>query len=452
MQLPIGKVRNPTPWLIGLISAGILGVGGVTYWTIQNSARVPDIAEMTVPVEAQPLQVRITASGTVQPIQSVNISPKNAGIVAELFVEQGDRVRQGQIMARMENQEIEAQLLQARARVAQAEARLAEVQSGSRPEEISQARARIAQAEAQVEQARSRLNLASQRVDRNQQLADEGAISRDQLDEIISTGGTAQADLDQALATLRERQENLRQLQNGSRPEDIADAEAQVAEAIGGLRATEVQQQDTLIRAPFDGIVTQKFATEGAFVTPTTSASEATSATSTAIVAVAQGLEVLAEVPEVDIQQLKIGQAVEVAADAFPGQTFNGNVKLIAPEAVVRQNVTSFQVRVALTTGQNQLRSGMNVDVVFLGNEVPSALVVPTVSIVTKGGRTGVLVPDARNKPEFRPVKIGLAVDDNTQVLEGLESGDRVFTDIPPGSEWDPAQQQEEAENNQSRS
>jgi HlyD family secretion protein len=442
MQLPlVGKVKHPTPWLIGLISAGILGAGGLTYGVIQNSSRVSDGAVLTVPVKAQALQVRITASGVIQPIQSVNLSPKSAGIVAELFVEQGDRVKRGQVIARMENQEIEAQILQARARVGQAQARLAKLQAGNRSEEIAEAQAQVAQAQAQVAQARARFDLAAQRVKRNQALQSEGAISSDALDEIISNANATNADVAQAIATLRQRQENLQQLQNGSRPEDVAEADAAVVEAIGNLRATEVRQQDTLIRAPFDGVVTQKFATEGAFVTPTTTASEATSATSTAIVAVAEGLEVLADVPEVDIQQLKIGQPVEVVADAFPNETFEGRVRLIAPEAVVKQNVTSFQVRIALVTGQGRLRSGMNSDVTFLGNEVPSALVVPTVSIVTQGGRTGVLVPGKDEKPEFRAITSGITVEDQTQVLEGLKSGEEVFTDIPPNSEWNQAEQ-----------
>jgi HlyD family secretion protein len=441
MQLPLlGKIRHPTPWIVGLISAAVLGAGGLTYAVVNRSNSAPPTANMTVPVKAQSLQVKITASGVIQPIQTVNLSPKSAGIVAELFVEQGDRVKQGQVVARMENQEIEAQILQARARVGQAEARLAKLQAGNRSEEITQAQAQVAQAEAQVAQVKAKLDLAVQRVRRNQSLATEGAISSDKLDEFVSAANTANADVQQAVASLRERQENLQQLQNGSRPEDLAEAEAAVVEAIGNLRATEVRAQDTLIRAPFNGVVTQKFATEGAFVTPTTTASEATSATSTAIVAIAEGLEVLADVPEVDIQQLKIGQAVEIVADAFPNQTFEGRVRLIAPEAVVKQNVTSFQVRVAIVTGQDKLLSGMNADVTFLGNEVPSALVVPTVSIVTDGGRTGVLVPGKDNEPEFRAIVPGTAVDDQTQVLSGLKSGETVFTDIPPGSEWDKKQ------------
>jgi len=81
--------------------------------------------------------------------------------------------------------------------------------------------------------------------------------------------------------------------------------------------------------------------------------------------------------------QVKNGQRVEIVADAYPDRRFEGRVRLIAPEAVVEQNVTSFQVRVQLVSGQSELRSGMNVDVTFIGETVPDALVVPTVAIVT---------------------------------------------------------------------
>jgi HlyD family secretion protein len=226
----------------------------------------------------------------------------------------------------------------------------------------------------------------------------------------------------------------LQQLLNGNRPEQIAQLQAAVEGAKAQVQAIQVQLNDTVIRSPFSGIVTQKYATQGAFVTPTTSASSTASATSTSIVAVAKDLEVLAKVPEVDIGQIKPGQSVEVVADAFPDKVFKGRVQLVAPEAVVEQNVTSFQVRVALITGQKELRSGMNVDVTFLGDKMNNALVVPTVAIVTQEGKTGVMMPDANNKPTFKPVTIGPTLQNQTQILEGLKQGEKVFIDLPKDS------------------
>jgi HlyD family secretion protein len=437
----IGKNRRFSPWAIALVAAGVIGVGGITYAVIQNRAsNRPDLETMTVLVESEPLQVQISASGAVQPVQTVNLSPKTSGILSELLVEQGDRVTQGQVIARMENNDVRAELARAEAQVAQAEARLERVRSGERPETIARNRAAMEQAEARLREAEARLDLAEERVQRNQYLVDEGAISRDEFDEVVQSVNVARATVEQNQASLREAQQRLQESLNGSRPEDISEAEAQLAEARAQLRQAQVRLEDTIIRAPFDGIITQKFATPGAFVTPTTSASDATSATSTAIVALASGLEILAEVPEVDIEQLSVGQPVDIVADAYPTQVFRGRVRLIAPEAVVQQNVTSFQVRIALETGEDRLLSGMNVDLVFLGEELEDALVVPTVAIVTLDGETGVLVPGRNDQPEFQSVVLGTGVGNQTQILEGLEPGDRVFTDIPENSEWNQEQ------------
>jgi HlyD family secretion protein len=86
---------------------------------------------------------------------------------------------------------------------------------------------------------------------------------------------------------------------------------------------------------------------------------------------------------------------------------------------------------VTLLTGQNELRSGMNVKLTFLGEKVNNALVIPTVAIVTEEGKTGVLLPDAQNKPQFKPVTIGTSIQNQTQILEGLSQGQRVFIDLP---------------------
>ena len=432
MQTPlIGKAQKSNPWFLGLVVAGLVGAGAVATVAVRNRNAAPDISSLTVSVETQSLTIRIAANGKVQPIQTVNLSPKNSGILAELYVEQGDRVQKGQLIARMESNDMAPKLIQSQARVEQAQARLAELKAGDRPEETAQRQADVEQANARVQDAQARLNLATDRLQRNQRLQNAGAISTDSLDEIIRESESARANLEQNRASFRSAQKSFELSRKGSRIEEIANADAQLKEALGNLAAVQVQQDDTLIRAPFSGVVTQKYATQGAFVTPTTSASDATSATSTAIVAIANGLEVLAEVPEVDIGSLKLGQAVEVRADALPDQVFQGRVRLVAPEAVVKQNVTSFQVRIDLTSGQDKLLSGMNVDLTFLGDRLNNTLVVPTVAIVTKDGQTGVLIPDSTNKPEFRPITIGTAVGDQTQILDGLASGDRVFIDLP---------------------
>ena len=481
------KVKYPLRWLIGLIASGVLIVGTTaTIKTIQQGNKPPDITKLTVPVAAKDITVRITASGKVQPIQSVNISPKSSGLLADLNVEQGDKVKKGQIIARMDNSEIKMRIIQYKANLAQAKAQLAESLAGTRPEEIAQGKARVDQAQAQlaiiregnrlqeIQQAQAQLDsakaageLTQSRLKRYQDLAKDGAISQDSLEQYISENRKAKANLEEAekrlsllkignrnqdiqkqQAIVNQEKEALRKLENGNRPEEIARLKAAVASAEAQLKQQQVQLEDTIIRAPFAGMITQRYATVGGFVSPAVSASSSASATSTSIVALAKGLEVLANVPEVDISQIKQGQKVEITVDAYPDEIFQGQVRLIAPEAVVEQNVTSFQVRVTVNQGSEKLRSGMNVsEVTFLGNNIQNALLIPQELIVTRKGKTGVWLLGEKNQPEFNLVKIGANIDNEVQVLDGLKAGDRIFIDLPKTKEKGKTEQSKENKN-----
>lgn len=261
---------------------------------------------------------------------------------------------------------------------------------------------------------------------RYQTLAQEGAVAQSEADQAASEDRVAQANL-------HETQQRLQELQSGSRPEEIRQAAGKVAAAQAQIEAIQAQLEDTVIRAPFNGIVTQKYATVGAIVTPTTSASATASATSTSIVALVSGLEVEVNVPEANIAQIKTGQPVEITTDAYPNQTFRGQVKQISPEAVVEDNVTSFEVQVTLQSGQSELQSGMTADVTFVSDAIKNAVVVPTVAIATQDNQMGVMVLDDQGTATFQPVTVGLSQDGQTQILAGLSSGERVFVDFPEG-------------------
>ena len=441
MYIPVlGKIHRPGMWAIALLATIVVGGGIVTTLRLRRQQTSYNLDDLTVLVESQPLAVQIIGSGTVQPIDTVNLSPRNSDILVSLNVKQGDRVVAGQVIAQMKSDSIEAELVQAKARVTQLEARLAALERGNRPQDIAQGAAQVRQAEGRVSDAEARLLLALDKVNRNQNLYEEGAISRDFLDDIVNEADRAQANLDQALANLQESRDRLDLLNAGSREEDITNMAAQLQEALGFQQQVEVRLNDTIIRAPFDGIITQKYATEGAFVTPTTSASDVSSATSSAIVALARGLEVLAEVPEVDIGRIQLNQKVEVVVDAYPEQVFEGSVKRIAPEAITdrsRGDFIYFEVAIALKSGQDQLKSGMKSDVRFLGEELSNALVVPSVAIVRNQGESGVLVPGENNNIRFNRVTLGAQVGNSIQILEGVDSGDRVFVELPPGQSLD---------------
>jgi HlyD family secretion protein len=429
-----GKIKKPTSWLIGLVAAGLLGTAITTYLALRGTTSKSDITNLIVEVTSKDIAVQIKANGVIQAVQNINLSPKEAGRIAKLYVDEGDRVEQGQLVAHMEDEQFKAQVNQYKAAVAKAQADLALKRAGTRPEEISEAKARVATAEANVAEIQAKLDRATEELKRNQFLAQEGAISQNALGEFLSQERSARANLEAAVARLKEQKESLEKLRNGTRKEEIAQAEANVAQATAQLQYYETQLKNTSIRAPFAGTITRRFAQEGDFVTPTTSASSSDGATSASIVELSKGLEVEAKVPEASIAQIKPGQNVEIRADAYTDDIFKGRVRLIAPRAVQENNVTSFRVKVALQTGQDKLKSAMNVKLAFLGDPISNALVVPQAAIVTKkDGQKGVLVPDKKNQAQFRPVTVGSTSGDQIQILQGVSKGERILLSPPEG-------------------
>ncbi|MGL4620662.1 efflux RND transporter periplasmic adaptor subunit [Chroococcidiopsis sp.] len=418
-------------WVLGVTIISVIG-GAIAVYLLTNKTDVtPDITSQTVLVQQQDLVVQIPANGVVEAVQKVNLSSEDSARIAKLFVREGDRVKPGQLIARMNNVRLQAQVNQYQALLQKAKADLAEKRAGTRSEEIAEARARVTTAQATVTAAQARLARAREELQRYQQLAQAGAISQNTLGDFIAREREARANLEAEQSRLREQQDSLRKNLNGFRPEEIAQAEAEVNQAASQLAFYQTQLNDTLVRAPFAGIITRRFAQEGDFVTPTTSASASEGATSTSIAELSSGLQIEAKIPEATLSKIRLGQAVNVQADAYPVRTFKGKVSLIAPRAVQENNITSFRVKVGLQTGLTQLKAGMNVRLNFLSDPVKQAIMIPLAAVVTQpDGQTGVYVVNEQ-QAKFQVVKVGTTSGDRIQVLSGLNSGDRVFLSPP---------------------
>ena len=150
------------------------------------------------------------------------------------------------------------------------------------------------------------------------------------------------------------------------------------------------------------------------------------------IIELAQGLEAIAKVPESDIGRLAVGQSASVRVDAFPDRRFAARVRQIAPRAEKLNNVTSFEVKLELLEPPPELRIGMTADIDFNTGTLAARTLVPTVAVVTEEGRPGVLLVGQDNQPTFRPVSLGASSGRDTQILEGLKPGERIFIDLPP--------------------
>jgi HlyD family secretion protein len=460
------------PWLLTVLLLG--GIGFAVYrQLVIVPAQQARQKVLTVPVERRSLPIIVSANGTVKPERSINVSPKESGVLKELLVKEGDTVKKGQVLAKMDDSDLQGQLLQAQGQLAQAQANLQKAIAGNRPQDIAQAQAAldeakanlqkaiagnrpqdIAQAQARLKSAQAILTKAEDNFRRNQQLYRSGAISLQALNQARADRDSAQAavneaqqalalqkagsrpeDIEQLRAVVRQKQQALALLKAGTRQEDIAAAKAQVIAARGALQTIQTKINDTVIRAPFDGVVTQKYADPGAFVTPTTSGSSVSSATSSSILSLASTNQVVANLAETNIPKIRLGQKVIIKADAFPGKTFEGKVSQIAAQATVEQNVTSFQVKISIVSDpQKLLRSGMNVEADFQVGQLHNAMVVPTAAVVRRQrGIAGVFVAGPDNKPVFTPIETGATVNNFTEVKSGLMGKERVLLSFPPG-------------------
>lgn len=353
--------------LMGAAAAALVLVGGAVIWNQRTgNSRTRQLDEFTVAAEQGSLPGVITASGELEAIRRVNVSPKNQGRLEALYVDEGDVVRKGQVLARMD--------------------------SGDFKDRMDELAALERQARAEYEAKRADFI-------RHRQLLDSGAISASDLDGFRSAYISSR----EALTAARERVEQ-----------------------------RSVEGNDLDIKAPFDGMITERFAEPGAYVTPTTTASTNAGASSSSIVELSEGLEVAAKVPESDIGRIRVGQEAVVRVDAYPDQRFAARVRDIAPRAEKTDNVISFEVELSLIDPSPNLRIGMTVDVDFqTGRTAPSTLV-PTVAIVTENGKPGVLLVGDNNEPTFQPVELGASSGSRSAILSGVSPGTRVFIDMPP--------------------
>ncbi|MEH2279834.1 MAG: efflux RND transporter periplasmic adaptor subunit [Nostoc sp.] len=463
-----------TKWLMGLLILSSLTGGGYLVYrqTVISSTQSARSKMQTVPVERETLPITISANGTVEAKQSTNVSPKSSGQLKKLLVDEGDSVKAGQILAYMDDSNLQGQLIQAQGSLAAAQANLQKAIAGNRPQDIAASQAQleqaqatlekaeagnrsqdIAQADARLKIAQASLTKAEDDLSRNQQLYNAGAISLQTLNQkradrdsakasvnetqqalALQKAGSRKEDIEQLKAAVKEKQQALALLKAGNRQEDIDAARAQVVQQQGSLKTIQTQIQDTAIRAPFSGIVTSKYSDPGDFVTPTTSGSSVSGSTSSSILSLASTYQVVANIAETDISKIKVGQSVSITADAYPDKTFKGKVAQVAAQATVATNVTSVKVKVDFTDPETLLLPSMNVDAKFDAGKLNNVLVVPTVAIARQSNGTGVQVLTENGSTRFVPIKTGATVNNKTVVQSGLQGNEKVLVSAPSDS------------------
>lgn len=426
-QSKVGSFLGKKGLLLGVGLGILLTIGATRIFTPQTTAKQGEsqlVSQPTTPaqtvtvieVTTTDIDSTLNVSGTVTAFERTPVMSQVSGLqITDMLVERGDYVQQGQLLARLNNQVLSAEKVQAEGAVDQSQARLDELRAGSRAEEIAQGESRVINAQSAIAQAESDLELVRKRVERNTMLETEGAISRDRLDEVLNQERVAESNLAGAKAKLNEEQQALAQLKAGSRPQTIAQAEAELAQAKGRLQAIEAQLTDTKITAPRAGIIASRDAKVG----QTTSSSEML------FTIIQDGrLELKLQVPETLIGKIKPGQPVKITSNSNQDLALTGKVREIDP--LIDDNSRQATVKVDLPGGTN-LKPGMFLQA-KVNTDTNKGQAVPIEALLPQSGNSAIaFVVQPDNTVKAQKVVTGeILSGQQVEIIEGLRSGDRI--------------------------
>ena len=397
LRLDDDQAPSRWKWIVLLVALAIVA-SGFALWRSQAGATVVDVetvqARVEQPAVGGPGAPMLTASGYVVARRRAVVSAKIQGRLQDLRVEEGSRVREGELIARLESADHEAQVARAKARVTSVES------------SIARSRAAIARAEADLAEA-VRLRRQAER------LADERVVAQDTLEAARSREAVADAALAQTRA-------------------ELGQAEAELSQARADVALYEALYQNTLIRAPFTGTVVRKMAEVGESVAPIPPGVNISTA-SGAIVALADldTLEVEVDVSESNVGRLGDEQPAEVVVEAFPDRRYRAVLRQVIPTA--DRTRATVMVKVTILDKDALLKPEMSARVTFL--ERPSregerktmasaperpVVYVPQQAVVTRNGTTQVFEVIDGGRVRVRPVVVGIVQRDQVVVKDGL--------------------------------
>lgn len=416
---------EPPKWARRYILSGIgvvvvLGVVALAYRIFAPAAPEVEVVRAATEGGSDVGGVVLSAGGYVVAHHKINVNSKVTGRVAWIGVEKGDKVKEGQVLVRLEDEEFRAQYQQAQGAVENASAYLQELQNGSRPEEVQQAQHNLDEARATA--ANDKITL-----DRTKDLFAQGVVSKQALDD-----ASARYEADQ------ERMNSVRQAfalsKLGPRAEEIARAKGALMQAQGQAAYAKSQLDATQVRAPVGGTILERKAEKGELIT-STFASGAEGGPQGSVVALADlgDLQVELDIAQNDFARLKPKQRGIVTVDAFPDLKYEGVIAEMSPEAN-RQKAT-VQVKVQILKPDDHLRPDMNSTVKFLAdddqnaNKAPSGAVVPTSAVRKLGGKTVVFIA-SNDKAVMKEIRI-LSQRSNGYLVDGPINGENVITSGP---------------------
>ena len=352
-------------------------------------------------VEKGDLAKSVVATGKVEPITKVEVKSKASGIVKKLLVQPSDKVKNGQLLAQLDKEEIQAQVDQSRAASQAADASL-----------------KAAEADwerAKVDAEGPDVPLLKHAYERAVGMAKEGVVSESALED-------AQKNYEMAL-----NKQNVAKAQLIVLKAKIAQSQAQVARDRANLKQLEEQLSYTDIESPIDGVVLSRDVEMGDAVSSILVLGS--SATLVMTLGDISQVYVKGKVDESDIGKVYLSQPARIKVESFKDKTFNGVVTRISPMGVEKDNVTTFEVRVSINNPGGELKAEMTANAEIILEEHKNVLQIPEGSIIyDKDKKASVEVPDHKGKDGKRKlaVNIGISNGAKTELLSGLKEGDQV--------------------------
>jgi HlyD family secretion protein len=369
----------------GIALVVLLGLIALVYRAL--AADTPEVEVTRATAEGSDVagSTVLSASGYVVAHHKISVNSKVTGRVAWIGVEKGDKVKEGQILVRLEEQEFRALYEQARGAVESAKARLLQNEHGSRPEEVEQADHNMAEARATT--VNDKLNL-----DRTRDLYAQGVASKQSLDD-------ASAKYEASRQRMNSLERAFQLVQLGPRSEEVLRARGDLLQAEGQMAYAKAQLDATVIRAPVSGTILERTAEKGELVTAQF-ASGAEGGPRGSVVALADlnDIQVELDIAQDDFAKLSPKQEGVVTLDAFKDRSYKGEIAEMSPEAN-RQKAT-VQVKVQILQPDSYLRPEMNATVQFkakLNDERAvggkrSFVFVPTAALRDKDGKKFVML------------------------------------------------------------
>jgi len=452
--MPISRKRKVLIGsFVGLLLVIILAVS-----LMARNGEAPEVITEKVKREAT-LESKVTASGEVRPVKLYNLTAEVSGRITNIYIREGDLVKKGQPMLKVDPTQIAEDVAGATAGLNQTQADLnqQQVAISSAENNVFSMQAQLNSAEADLQRTKSDLALAEANFKRNQQLLENGVIPKATFDQVQSNYLAAKASVDAQEARIAQMRTQVKdaQIRVDSQKAGFKASQARVAQTQSNLRKTQDLLYKTVKYSPIDGVVSSLPVKEGEFALASFS--------STPLMTIADMSEVNVEVKvdESDIANVKVGQPVKVKVDALGEQEIDGTVSEVGSSAITRsgqtiaqttgsQEAKDFKVVVRLTPDdatRDKLRPGMSATSVIRTDRRENVVVVPLQALVLQdaeaAGDAAAATPPAENgkpkevqgvfkldgnKVQFVPITTGITGDTDIEVTSGLTEEDEIVT------------------------